>query len=128
MVRKVKEVGPPRKFNSGAATEMSCETPGGSNVHVAEVSIAFCTLMIEVVLVGRALGHPLRVHILSTIGSARMSVKDVARSCSIPHALCSYHLSVLYDARLVTFRRVGRRHVYRRTDEPLQRVFGLEPS
>ena len=84
--------------------------------------------MLEAVLIGRALGHPLRIHILATIGSARMAVKDVARSCSIPHALCSYHLSVLYNARLVAFRRVGRRHVYRRTDDPLRRMLGLEPS
>ncbi len=83
--------------------------------------------MLDVVLVGRALGHPLRVHILSTIGSARMSVKEVARSCAIPHALCSYHLSVLYDARLVAFKRIGRRHVYRRTDDGLRRVFVVQP-
>lgn len=129
MVRKVKEVGPPRKFKSGAATEMSCETPGGSNVHVAEASMAFCTLMLlEVVTLGRALCSPVRVQILQTIGERRMSVKDVATSLGICHALASYHLGCLFNARVVSYKRVGRRRLYRRTDDGFACLIGAVPT
>lgn len=69
----------------------------------------------DLVLLGRALAHPARVQILRVIGGGKLSVTEVARRLGINHALVSYHLSKLYDARLVKFRKVGRSHLYRRS-------------
>lgn len=67
------------------------------------------------VTLGRALAHPARIEILRLIGRKKLSVTDVASRLGVQHAVVSYHLAKLYDAGLVTFKKVGRCHYYRRS-------------
>lgn len=72
----------------------------------------------------RALGHPLRVHILGVIAQRSLSPVDVARECDESISKISYHFHVLRDCQCIELaeevpKRGAVEHVYRGTKRSL---------
>jgi len=61
----------------------------------------------------RAIAEPRRREILRLVWHEERSVGEIARHFEITRPAISQHLRVLEDAGLVTFRRDGRRSIYR---------------
>src|SRR5712691_6378254 len=59
------------------------------------------------------LGDPTRLKIFEMLSAGPRSVGDLAADLPITRSAVSQHLGALQDARLVTHRPVGTKHVYR---------------
>ena len=69
-----------------------------------------------------AIADPTRRAILDLLRQGEQPVKQIARPFAMSLPAVSQHLSVLYEAGLVTQRREGRQRYYRLNPEPLKQV------
>lgn len=66
-----------------------------------------------------ALSHPLRQDILTTLGAAPASVRELTDQMSVSQPVMSQHLKVLRDAGLVSLTPRGARNIYQVEPEAL---------
>ena len=57
----------------------------------------------EIVLVGKALGSPIRIQILEFLQHASANVSEIAQGLGLPRATADQHVSILADAGFVNF-------------------------
>jgi DNA-binding transcriptional ArsR family regulator len=69
-----------------------------------------------------AVAEPRRRHILELIAGEERSVSEIADALDLQQPSVSKHLQVLRDVGLVTFRREGRRTLYRTNAETLRTI------
>ena len=72
-----------------------------------------------------ALADETRLRILLALAQAELCVCDLARICDISASGVSHQLRLLRDRDLVTFRRDGKRAVYRLTDEHVSAMLAV---
>ena len=70
----------------------------------------------------RALAAPLRIAIVTELGSGRRCVHELVESLSAPQPLVSQHLRVLRAAGVVTGSRRGRETEYSLTDDHIAHI------
>jgi DNA-binding transcriptional ArsR family regulator len=68
--------------------------------------------MDPVVVVARAISHPVRLDIYRALGVRGQSLTDVARAFGLSLASTHHHLDVLRRARMVGRKYVGRKAIY----------------
>jgi DNA-binding transcriptional ArsR family regulator len=82
----------------------------------------------------RALGHPLRLHLVHELQAGARCVHELVSATGASQPLVSQHLRVLRSARLIAASRRGREVAYRLTDEHVSHIaadairHGLEPD
>ena len=69
-----------------------------------------------------AIADPTRRAILDLLRQGEQPVKQIAQPFAMSLPAISQHLSVLYEAGLVTQRKEGRKRYYRLNPEPLKQV------
>lgn len=69
-----------------------------------------------------ALGHPLRQDILTALGAAPASVRELTDQFSVSQPVMSQHLKVLRDAGLVSSTPIGKKNIYRVDPEVLAQL------
>ncbi len=69
---------------------------------------------VDLILIGYALDHPLRVAILEALGDREVTLSDVARAFAISRPTAYRHIAMLAHARLILTARRGRWRVLRR--------------
>lgn len=69
-----------------------------------------------------ALADPTRLRVVLALAQEALCVCDLAAVTGVSQSAVSHHLRVLRDRRLVTFRRDGKRAVYRLADEHVRRL------
>lgn len=70
----------------------------------------------------RALGHPIRLAIVGTLGDEPRCVHELVDLLDVAQPLVSQHLRVLRGARLVQTARRGKEVVYTLTDEHVSHI------
>ena len=60
----------------------------------------------------RALAHPTRLKILTCLTQSDKSAGELVKHCHLSQSAVSQHLSLLYQAGLVTVRKQGRQRIY----------------
>lgn len=69
-----------------------------------------------------AIADPTRRAILDRLRDGEQPVKQLAEPFAMSLPAISQHLQILYEAGLVTQRRLGRQRIYQLNSEPLQQV------
>lgn len=64
----------------------------------------------------KAIGDPIRLQILSTLGDSEMSVQDIAEALGASHSNVSRHLGLLLQGGVLLRRRDASRALYRVSD------------
>ncbi len=72
--------------------------------------------LVQAARVARALGHPVRLEILRTLGTEGAYVMHLVAALGRPQANVSQHLAILREAGLVVDEREGTRVLYRLRD------------
>lgn len=72
-----------------------------------------------------ALADETRLRILLALAQAELCVCDLAEICAISSSGVSHQLRLLRDRDLVSYRREGKRAVYRLTDEHVAKMLAL---
>jgi len=70
----------------------------------------------------QAIADPTRRAILDRLRDGEQPVKQLAEPFAMSLPAISQHLQILYEAGLVTQRRLGRQRIYQLNPEPLQEV------
>ena len=65
---------------------------------------------------------PTRIRILWTLSEAELCVQDIAQVLLMQQSTVSHQLKILKQARLVRYRREGRRAFYTLDDEHIRRI------
>lgn len=73
----------------------------------------------------KVLGDPTRVKILSALSKSELCVHDLAISLEISQSAVSHQLRKLKDAKIVKFRKVGRRVFYSLDDEHIEKLLEM---
>jgi DNA-binding transcriptional ArsR family regulator len=60
----------------------------------------------------KALAHPMRLEILSSLSDQAQSVNDLSRQLKKRQPNVSQHLQVLKKINLVSLKKVGKKHIY----------------
>jgi ArsR family transcriptional regulator len=78
----------------------------------------------------RALADPTRLRLLLALADVELCVCDLAEVAGVSESAVSHQLRMLRDLRLVTWRRDGKRAVYRLADEHVRDLLaiGLAPA
>jgi DNA-binding transcriptional ArsR family regulator len=73
----------------------------------------------------RALADPTRLRLLLALADVELCVCDLAEVAGVSESAVSHQLRMLRDLRLVTWRRDGKRAVYRLADEHVRDLLAI---
>lgn len=99
-------------------------------VFEAEVSAARASLPREDIIFTMAetfgaLGEPTRIKLIAALMPGELCVCDMAELLQISQPAVSHHLKLLKGARLIKYRREGKRILYSIDDEHIRELFTL---
>jgi ArsR family transcriptional regulator len=73
----------------------------------------------------RALGHPIRIRILETLGAGERTVQELQQILELAQPIVSQQLSVLRAKNIVTARKMGSAVKYALSDPLVTRLLGV---
>ncbi|MBN1675196.1 MAG: winged helix-turn-helix transcriptional regulator [Kiritimatiellae bacterium] len=73
----------------------------------------------------QALGHPVRLRILTGLLKDECNVSAIQQALRIPQSTLSQHLRILKDRHILQARQEGKKRCYRVVDERIRRILDI---
>lgn len=70
----------------------------------------------------KVLAEPTRVRIILLLRNNPLSVTDIANELAMEQSAISHQLKILYNTRFVTYKRVGKAHIYEILDDHIYEI------